>query len=84
LPTDRPSAEHDQPPRHFAQIPDVFQIQELDLIQSIDRRHERLRAGGNDDRTSADRFAIDFHGPRCGDLCVAAAHVDAKTAVALG
>ena len=85
--TDRPTAEHDQPARQFAQIPDVVRGQVADFVDARNRRNKRSRAGGNDDaaRRQALRAAIaagDVHFPRRNDLRAAFNDIDAEFAVA--
>ena len=87
LAADRAAAEHDQPLRQLAQLPQVVGGQHLDLVEPRQRRHERTRAGGEHDvlRRQPLRGALvgrDLDGPGVDQLGVAAHHVDAEAAIA--
>ena len=47
LTADRPAAQHDQPAGLLRQGPQVFGGENVDLVDTGDRRHERPRAGGD-------------------------------------
>jgi hypothetical protein len=56
--TNRPAAEHHQALGQFAQIPHGVGSQAADLAQAGNRRHERPRAGGNDDAARAQALGL--------------------------
>ena len=92
LATDRSTAEHDQPLRYLVEfcklVPQGVAGEVTNLIEPRQRRHERMRPGGDDDaaRGQAPRAAVvecNLHRPRINDACVALQHLHAQARVAL-
>ena len=86
---DRATAEDDQPPRQFAQFPDVVRGQVADFLDARDGWQEGAGAGGDDDaaRRQPLRIAIGsgyFDFPRRDDPGRAVHDIDAEPGVALG
>ena len=86
---DRAAAEDDQPLRQVPELPDGIRCDVADLLDARNRRHERRRTRGDDDRARGQRLlravgALDLDRPRRGDLRLALHDVDAEARVALG
>ncbi len=82
LAADRTTAQHQQPARLLAQRPQAVGRQVADAVEAGQLRHQRPRAGGDDDRAGADPPAGDLDFPRRHDPRFAHDAVDAQAGVA--
>ena len=85
--TYRPAAQHQQPLRQFAQIPDIIRGEIVNIGQSRNRRDERATASGNDDAARGQGARTcgvgHFHSPGRNDFGGPLHHVHAQTGVTL-